>query len=402
MKTYILEDVLVVFNETEEAIFCFSRKQHRKYSINRDMYELLEYIYENPGIDDTVLEQQFSLDLSILDNLRMMHIITDVKQARFHNVKYLSHTNTARIVFEITDDCNLQCKHCFGSFGIEKSYMPYSTFVAAVKQAACQNVYEITITGGEPFLHPELSDMLRCLYEHGMHVTLFSNLTILNMMSPILSAPETVSKVITSIESVHDDVHDEFRGQTGSREKTLAVIKKLRTAEIPVTINVVVGNHNCSELQTLLEYLSGLNVEIVMDITSPEGRARNNELDYENVVLAIRRTVVDADNIILSKDCGVGWKFIYICANGNVVPCSSLKIPPFIFGNLKDGYTIEVGFTDVYTFFKEIRGCGDREKSLQQCVNCNGGCRARALDMTGNLAGQDPLYCAINKERAAV
>ena len=47
-----------------------------------------------------------------------------------------------------------------------------------IKQAVKLNVYQFDLTGGEPLLYKDLEYLLSKLYDAGMLVTIFSNLTI--------------------------------------------------------------------------------------------------------------------------------------------------------------------------------------------------------------------------------
>ena len=64
---------------------------------------------------------------------------------------------------EITNRCNFKCVHCF----VENRQSPNShqhlsldQIRIVLKQAYNMNVFKITITGGEPFLHPQIIEIL--------------------------------------------------------------------------------------------------------------------------------------------------------------------------------------------------------------------------------------------------
>src|SRR3954466_15970210 len=66
--------------------------------------------------------------------------------------------------FQVTGTlCNLTCTHCFiscsptnHSFG----FLNYDDVIAALEQSRTLGVKEYYFTGGEPFMHPRLLDML--------------------------------------------------------------------------------------------------------------------------------------------------------------------------------------------------------------------------------------------------
>jgi len=69
--------------------------------------------------------------------------------------------------------CNIECRHCFNSSGPSTSLgagagetsfglMTLDAVSQAIAAAAARGVREIYFTGGEPFLHPQLLEMVAC------------------------------------------------------------------------------------------------------------------------------------------------------------------------------------------------------------------------------------------------
>jgi hypothetical protein len=61
--------------------------------------------------------------------------------------------------------CNIDCRHCFNNSGPRATTFGHMTFEAvteAIAAAAARGVRDIYFTGGEPFLHAQLLDMIAC------------------------------------------------------------------------------------------------------------------------------------------------------------------------------------------------------------------------------------------------
>src|SRR5690348_11049936 len=69
--------------------------------------------------------------------------------------------------------CNIECRHCFNSSGPSTSLgagaretsfglMTLDSVRQTIAAAAARGVREIYFTGGEPFLHPQLLEMVAC------------------------------------------------------------------------------------------------------------------------------------------------------------------------------------------------------------------------------------------------
>jgi MoaA/NifB/PqqE/SkfB family radical SAM enzyme len=80
-----------------------------------------------------------------------------------------------KALLKITDRCDLRCAHCFVSATADGADMGLEELTAAVPHLAQARVANVTITGGEPLLHPHLVEMLEVLVEAGIEVTVCTN-----------------------------------------------------------------------------------------------------------------------------------------------------------------------------------------------------------------------------------
>ena len=73
------------------------------------------------------------------------------------------------IYAEITEKCNLACKHCYNCSGRGKTLdMEYSSFTNMIDQMAELGGTSLAISGGELFLHPDINKILYFLSEKKM------------------------------------------------------------------------------------------------------------------------------------------------------------------------------------------------------------------------------------------
>ena len=78
--------------------------------------------------------------------------------------------------------CNLSCSHCFLSCSTDKKmkkFLPLDKIKTALEQAKQLDVKEIYLTGGEPFLHPDLNNILRMSLKLA-NVVVLTNGTFIN------------------------------------------------------------------------------------------------------------------------------------------------------------------------------------------------------------------------------
>ena len=71
--------------------------------------------------------------------------------------------------------CNLRCSYCDSMYaveGTEYTEMSIVEIMDKLEEIGCPNV---TVTGGEPLIHPEIEELLMCLCERGFWVNVETN-----------------------------------------------------------------------------------------------------------------------------------------------------------------------------------------------------------------------------------
>jgi len=78
----------------------------------------------------------------------------------------------------ITSKCNLNCEGCWYARK-DRRDMPFKEIQRIACEAKELGVRNVAIGGGEPLLHPEISEIVRYLKDLGFHVSITSNGTML-------------------------------------------------------------------------------------------------------------------------------------------------------------------------------------------------------------------------------
>jgi len=144
----------------------------------------------------------------------------------------------------VTDHCNLNCFYCTpGKEGCQGSggqlLSPEEVVRIAGVAAAC-GISKVRLTGGEPLLRPDLTELVRRLKEvPGIgELSLTTNGMLLDRLAQPLAAAG-LQRVNISLDSL---LPENFRGITrgGALERVLSGIRAAREAGLfPVKINVV-------------------------------------------------------------------------------------------------------------------------------------------------------------------
>lgn len=138
-----------------------------------------------------------------------------------------------KALVQIDERCNLHCVHCFVSATRQGATMAYDDITGAVIPRLAQaRVERVTLTGGEPTIHPRFLDVVRAFRSAGMGVGVCTNATTLN---------EAAIAELTGIGGVHVNVsldgfapesHGMFRGDRDSFHMTIATTRSLARAGI--------------------------------------------------------------------------------------------------------------------------------------------------------------------------
>lgn len=327
---------------------------------------------------------------------------------------------------EVTLRCNLLCKHCIvGAFPTHDQELPAHIFYDVIDQLADMQVFDVILTGGEPFLRPDFLDVLAYAQDHIM-CTVFTNGTCIKE-AEIKKLQEIQPKLIqVSLDGATPESHDAIRG-AGAFEKTVQTIRKLVEANLNVQIATVVSKLNFHERKVILDFAKSLGVD-ALDISEvlPRGRARtfqeyclsleeNIEFKtyyYEKALteteikigggqsLDFLKNPFDSEGAPDCRDlCFAFRNSLMIKANGWVIPCLSLDEEEFHMGNIREQPLSKIWNSPPYQKLRtlSVRDCQECSDCIYVRI-CGGGCRARTYQLSGDLKGPpEPLECESKK-----
>lgn len=129
--------------------------------------------------------------------------------------------------------CNLRCSHCFISCAPENDTLEFLTLedvLGWLEIARPLGVKEYYVTGGEPFMHPELPRMLEAILRYGPATVLTNGTLFTDRVLTRLAAAETASayslELRVSIDGPTPETNDPIRG-AGTFERAMDGIRRL-------------------------------------------------------------------------------------------------------------------------------------------------------------------------------
>lgn len=261
------------------------------------------------------------------------------------------------ISMEITNKCQLKCKHCFNDSGEAKSdELSTEHFIDIANTLSELGVKHIFLTGGEPLLKENVSSLITFCAEHFVSVTIGTNGYTL---------PEEILATIAKYKNIRlqisvdglEEQHNTIRGVSDAFYKTLENIKRYISFGKSVIIAFTISENNFSDLEPLIILCKNLGCKgFNIGITGDIGRAKRNgiQVNFEGSFLNLvgdlqikynsdrfyigfetcqEKIEEKLSNIKLNNKCGAGYKVMHIRSNGVVTPCPTNM--SLIVGNLK-------------------------------------------------------------------
>lgn len=289
---------------------------------------------------------------------------------------------------ELTSRCNERCVHCY----IPHKYKLYDItpelYYNVLDQLKDMNVLSVTLSGGEPMLHPHFLEFLKAAQKCDFSVNILSNLTLLNDDIIATMKDTRLSSVQVSLYSMIPEHHDAITTVKGSFEKTKNSILKLIKNDIPLQISCPTMKANKDDYGDVLKWAHEHKVRAITDyimMAEYDGETENlkNRLSLDEVSKVIKDAMNDDEdyqNNVLKPDftqrcnmlesnpedrvCGVGISSCCMVANGNVYPCPGWQ--SYICGNLtKESLKDIWEKSPKMLYLRNIR-----KKDFKECCNC--------------------------------
>jgi len=311
------------------------------------------------------------------------------------------------VTIEVTRACNLRCLHCYAAADKPlENELSTDEVKRLIKEIADEGVKLLVFSGGEPLMRPDFYEILSYAAEEtSLELSVATNATLVTKSVAKALRESAVFDVVTSLDGATPETHDRLRGVPGAFKRTIRGIKLLKGEGLRVTLVFTATALNYRELPKVLELADDLGVDRVgVNRYVCAGRGLENvrllEMDpglrtWLNWYLNYQKA--QGRDLRVNTYCSAGRTFCAVKPNGAVVPC-------FFYPDLNAANIREVRFIDawrnseVFKPFREpwrLRGLCSKCPSL---IVCRGGCRARAVSVTGDPYAADPL-CVENMKR---
>ncbi len=199
-------------------------------------------------------------------------------------------SNYYKMDIALSEFCNLKCQMCRRpSYAV---FMDKDWCKSVMTEAAEIGIKVISFSGGEPFVHKGVWEILDHAFSLGLKVQLVTNGTLLKKEHiPIL---EKLDCCTVSLDGMRDS-HDLIRGKKGSWDRTIKTIEMYTESDIVWGTNTVIQRDNFTELKELFNLIQKIggnkysycgfsNVEVVPDTIHLQLNGEEEKIAYQQLL----------------------------------------------------------------------------------------------------------------------
>ena len=186
-----------------------------------------------------------------------------------------------QVGFALTQHCNLRCAHCIRDDVTTVQSLSFELISSILEQASQRyDSVGVSLTGGEPLLHPEFGRLVDRFAAGGHPYRFVSNGWHLARALPHIERHKPTA-VRLSLSGATRDVHDEERGR-GSFNRVLMAVGLLTSRAVPTHLSMVVDRRTRSHLRhaaALSESVGAHEMHYILPQPVPASAARDTDLD---------------------------------------------------------------------------------------------------------------------------
>lgn len=303
------------------------------------------------------------------------------------------------ITIEVTQRCPNRCIYCSSLSDATKTQcLDYDTICHVVDDAKSLGAKSVSLSGGEPFLHPDIVRIVDYIRQKGMVCLIYTSGLVLSEDEKPTSIPVKilgaikgkVSKLIVNIEAADEATYNHIMGTSfGGFGLMQDSIRKANNAGIAVEAHVVPMKLNLYQLPQIMALCNKLGVGRVSFLRLVvQGRA----YEHKSAILLSEDEVVFAKKLISTQspqyrgairfgipfgdcphrvNCMTGTSKLDIRYDGKVYPCEAYKDMPD--GIYAPDSINEKRLSEIYknsSYLNEIRNQLEDFQQINTCESC--------------------------------
>jgi radical SAM protein with 4Fe4S-binding SPASM domain len=369
MRYFLSHNAVLKWLETP-SVYHITRDE--LYKLDHEAFALLRKCASQRG--HTISDHAF-LDYCLREGL----LITERASAKHSPLTESPVPSLRYLELQITDRCNLRCKHCFIEEG--SSELSIHQIRNILQEFEEMQGLRLLITGGEPLLHSRLRELCDMLPDFFVRKILLTNGILLS--STILKSL-TVHEIQISIDGL-ERAHDSLRGK-GAYKSAIRGLHAAVDAGFEVSVSTMVHPGNLGDFDAMEKLFNTMGIkDWTVDIPCVTGRLKQNAALQISPEIGGRYLRYGFGGGIHAGSAGYacGSHLMAVMADGRAAKCT-------FFSENSIG-RIEEGLRTCWQRIRHVR-LDELKCDCSFIESCRGGCRYRAL-LFGDQLGKDFYRC---------
>lgn len=331
------------------------------------------------------------------------------------------------VVWELTLRCDLACRHCGSRAGkARKGELSVAEALDLAEQLVAIGTREVTLIGGEAYLHEGWLDIAQHLAQRGVRVGILTGGRGMTRERAEQAKDAGVRSMSVSVDAL-EPLHDALRGFKGSYRHALEAMGHVRAVGLELAANTQISRPALRQIEPLFDVLCDAGAEAwQVSMTVPMGRAADEPalLLQPYQVLEVLPMLARLDTLAKTRGvrvfpgndigyfgpyeaqlrsnnrgghrgtCSAGREGMGVEADGAIKGCPSLPSRDYVGGSIRDA-----SLRDIWERAEPLQFTRNRKSdslwgfcsSCYYAEACMGGCSWTAHTLFGKL-GNNP-YC---------
>lgn len=266
------------------------------------------------------------------------------------------------LTIELTNKCNSRCVHCYND---EKNSMEVSldTVIKIIDQAYELNVFQITLTGGDPLLHSNIVEIIDYIKKKDMAINLLTSLNMYNTI-PYQSLC-LCDKIGVSIYGSNSKKHDSITQCYGSFERMMKNVNVLRSFGVSICFNITILKNNVSDIDNIISLVRSMGVQYRLNYNIHGKKHDQYQASSIDLCHYLHKYLKHNMQTQLDKEfkCTAASSSLWIDTNLDVFPC--------VFFRANLGNFLKTTLKEIWTCSDVIKLCRNfKSTNLKYCDKC--------------------------------
>ena len=334
---------------------------------------------------------------------------------------------------EVTARCNNDCRHCYinlpaGDMEARQKELSLAEISEIADQAVALGCLSCLITGGEPLLRKDFTDIYIALKRKGLLISVFTNACLINEEYVALFSKYPPRDIEVTVYGITEETYEKVTGRPGSYAAFRRGLDLLLDHGIKVRLKTIAMRSNLHELPAIAAFCRQhtadyfrfdpllhlrhdcdplRNNDIIAERLSPEEIVAIEQADDERA----RALEKDCDKFIMPEfthhqcdhlfHCGAGKASFVVSYDGIFRLCADLWHPDCIY-DLRQGQLAQAWY-ELVPRVRDLRSTNSNFLERCRCcpvVNLCLWCPAHAYLECGQMDGWSEYFCEVAHARA--